>query len=43
MPISLKPDEASAIKPSKVYPLSTKDRAIIDEIFDKLYTQEKLY
>ena len=42
MPITLKP-EASSIKPSRVYPLSTKDKAVVDETFDKLHAQGKLH
>ena len=40
MPIPLKPDAVA--KPSRVYPVSQKDRAIIDETFDKLHEQGKM-
>lgn len=40
MPIPLKPDAAA--KPSRVYPVSQKDKDVIDETFDKLHTQGKM-
>ena len=40
MPIPLKPNVTS--KPSRVYPVSQKDRDVIDETFDKLHDQGKM-
>ena len=40
MPIPLKPGAES--KPSRVYPVSQKDREVIDESFDKLHRQGKM-
>ena len=42
MPINLKLDTLS-IKLSKVYPLSSKDKVVVDETFDKLHAQNKLH
>ena len=40
MPIPLKPDAAP--KPSRVYPVSQKDKDVIDETFNKLHEQGKM-
>ena len=40
MPIPLKPDAVA--KPSRVYPVSQKDREVIDSTFDKLHAQGKM-
>lgn len=40
MPIPLKPD--SKATPSRVYPVSQKDKDVIDETFDKLHKQRKM-
>ena len=42
MPIPLKPNAADIIKPARAYPVSQKDKQLIDETFDKLHAQGKM-
>ena len=41
MPINLKPGVTP--KPNRVYPLGPKNKAVLDDTFDKLHAQEKLH
>ena len=40
MPINLKPD--ASVKPARVYPVSAKDREVIDKTFDKMHADGKM-